>query len=262
MPPVPTDIFIYVTVGMFGAAIGSFLNVCIYRLPKHESVVRPSSRCPACEKKIAPYDNVPILSFLWLRGRCRACRAPISLRYPLVEAANGFGYVGIVWRFGLDWPLLAYAAFFSALLVVTFIDLDHQIIPDRITLPGIPLGILCAATVLPIGVVASVLGVLLGGGLLWFMAWLSPYLFGKEGMGGGDIKLLAMVGAFLGWEPVLLTVLVGASVGAVTGLSLIALNRIRRDQYLPFGPFLALGAIVAMFFFNEIKTWYMGFLAS
>jgi leader peptidase (prepilin peptidase) / N-methyltransferase len=260
MSAVPPDIFLYVAVGLFGAAIGSFLNVCIYRLPKHESIVWPSSRCPACGGRIAPYDNVPILSFLWLRGRCRACRAPISLRYPLVEAANGFGYVGIAWRFGLDWPLLAYAAFFSALLVVTFIDLDHQIIPDRITLPGIPLSILCAATVLPVGIVASVLGLLLGGGLLWFMAWLSPYLFGKEGMGGGDIKLLAMIGAFLGWEPVLLTVLVGASVGSITGLSLIALKRLHRDQYLPFGPFLALGAIVAMFFFHDLKAWYVDFL--
>jgi leader peptidase (prepilin peptidase)/N-methyltransferase len=259
MPTVPPDIFVYVAVGLFGATIGSFLNVCIYRLPRHESIVWPSSRCPACGGRIAPYDNVPMLSFLWLRGRCRACRAPISFRYPLVESVNGFGYVWIVQQFGLGWSAAAYAALFSALLVVTFIDFDHQIIPDRITLPGIPLGILCAATVLPTGLLNSVLGVLLGGGLLWFMAWISPYLFGKEGMGGGDIKLLAMVGAFLGWEPVLLTVLVGAFAGSVTGLSLIALKRLRRDQYLPFGPFLALGAVVAMFFFREIKSWYEGF---
>jgi leader peptidase (prepilin peptidase)/N-methyltransferase len=260
MPAVPSDIFIYVAAGLFGATIGSFLNVCIYRLPRNESLVWPSSRCPACGSRIAPYDNVPILSFLWLRGRCRACRGPISPRYPLVESANAFGYVWIVQQFGLDWSAAAYASLFSALLVVTVIDFDHQIIPDRITLPGIPLGILCAATVLPTGLLNSMLGVLLGGGLLWFMAWISPYLFGKEGMGGGDIKLLAMVGAFLGWEPVLLTVLVGASAGAVTGLSLIALKRFRRDQYLPFGPFLALGAVVAMFFFGEIKSWYVGFL--
>lgn len=257
----PPDFFPYAVAGLFGSIIGSFLNVCIYRLPRHESIVWPASRCPACGQRIAAYDNIPILAFLWLRGRCRACRAPISFRYPLVEAVNGFGYAAIVWRFGPDWSSLAYAALFSALLVVTFIDLDHQIIPDRITLPGIPLGILCAAAVLPIGIVDSLLGVLLGGGLLWLMAWLSPYLFGKEGMGGGDIKLLAMVGAFLGWEPVLLTVLVGSSIGALTGLALIALKRLRRDQYLPFGPFLALGAVVAMFFFHELKTWYVGFLA-
>jgi leader peptidase (prepilin peptidase)/N-methyltransferase len=259
MPAVPPDILLYIAVGLFGAAIGSFLNVCIHRLPRHESIVWPSSRCPACGGRIAPYDNIPILSFLWLRGRCRACRAPISLRYPLVEAANGLGYVWIAQQFGFGWSAAAYAALFSALLVVTFIDLDHQIIPDRVTLPGIPLGILCAAVVLPTGLFNSLLGVLVGGGLLWFMAWISPYLFGKEGMGGGDIKLLAMVGAFLGWEPVLLTVLVGASAGALTGLLLIAFKRLRRDQHIPFGPFLALGAVVAMFFFSEIKAWYAGF---
>ncbi len=259
MPAVPPDILLYVAVGLFGATIGSFLNVCIHRLPRHESIVWPSSHCPACNGLIAPYDNVPILSFLLLRGRCRACRAPISFRYPLVEAANGLGYVWIVQQFGLGWPAVAYAALFSSLLVVTFIDFDHQIIPDRITLPGIPLGILCAATVLPTGLLNSALGVLLGGGLLWFMAWISPFLFGKEGMGGGDIKLLAMVGAFLGWEPVLLTVLVGAFSGSLTGLSLIVLKRRSRDQYLPFGPFLAFGAVVAMFFFSDIKSWYVGF---
>jgi leader peptidase (prepilin peptidase)/N-methyltransferase len=259
MPAVPPDVFLYVTVGLFGAIIGSFLNVCIHRLPQHQSIVWPSSRCPACGGRIAPYDNVPILSFLWLRGRCRTCRAPISFRYPLVEAANGLGYVWIVQQFGPGWSAAAYALLFSALLAVTIIDLDHQIIPDRITLPGIPLGILCAATVLPTGLLNSVFGVLLGGGLLWFMAWISPYLFGQEGMGGGDIKLLAMVGAFLGWEPVLLTVLVGASIGAMTGLFLIALKRLHRDQHVPFGPFLALGAVVAIFFFNDLKTWYAGF---
>ena len=259
MPAVPPDLFLYAAVGWFGAMIGSFLNVCIHRLPRHESIVWPSSRCPACGGRIAPYDNVPILSFLWLRGRCRACQAPISFRYPLVEAANGLGYAWIVQQFGLGWPAAAYAMLFSSLLVITFIDLDHQIIPDRITLPGIPLGILCAATALPTGLLNSVLGVLLGGGLLWFMAWISPFLFGKEGMGGGDIKLLAMVGAFLGWEPVLLTVLVGASIGAITGLFLIVLKRLRRDQHVPFGPFMALGAVVAMFFFDEVKAWYAGF---
>lgn len=246
--------------GLFGAIVGSFLNVCIYRLPRHESIIWPASHCPSCQARIAPTDNIPIVSFLWLRGRCRACGAPISLRYPVVEAANALGYVWIVRHFGLNGSAAAYAVLLSALLVVTFIDLDHQIIPDRITLPGIPLGMVCAATVLPIGVLNSLLGVLLGGGLLWFMAWLSPYLFGKEGMGGGDIKLLAMVGAFLGWEPVLVTVLVAASVGAVTGLFLIALKRLRRDQYLPFGPFLALGAVVAMFFFPDLKRWYTGLL--
>lgn len=251
----------YVIVMIFGTFIGSFLNVCIYRIPRHESIVWPSSRCPACAAHIAPYDNVPLVSFAVLRGRCRSCRARISLRYPLVEMANGIGYVFILARFGPGWPAAIYAALFSALLVITFIDLDHQIVPDVITLPGIPLGVLCAATVLPVGLLNSVLGLLLGGGLLWVLAWASPYLFGKEGMGGGDIKLLAMIGAFLGWRPTLLTLMVAALVGSVVGIGLISLKLLRRDQYIPFGPFLALGALISLFYYREITGWYFGLLA-
>jgi leader peptidase (prepilin peptidase)/N-methyltransferase len=251
----------YVIVCVFGAAIGSFLNVCIHRLPRHESVVWPASRCPACAGPIPLYDNIPVLSYLLLRGRCRACRARISLRYPIIELTNGLGYGLILWQFGPGWPAAVYALLFSTLLVVTCIDLSHQIIPDVITLPGIALGLLCAATVLPVGLRDSVLGVLLGGGILWGLAWASPYLFGKEGMGGGDVKLLAMIGAFLGWKPALLTIMVGAVVGSVVGVGLIALKLRRRDQYLPFGPFLALGAIVSLFFHQEVLTWYLGLLA-
>ena len=145
--------------------------------------------------------------------------------------------------------------------MITFIDLDHQIVPDVITLPGIPLGVLCAATVLPVGLLNSVLGLLLGGGLLWILAWASPYLFGKEGMGGGDIKLLAMIGAFLGWRPTLLTLMVAALVGSVVGIGLISLKLLRRDQYIPFGPFLALGALISLFYYREITGWYFGLLA-
>ncbi|MFM8552291.1 MAG: prepilin peptidase [Nitrospiraceae bacterium] len=251
-----STLLLYTTVVLFGALIGSFLNVCIHRLPRRESIVWPSSRCPACAAPIAPYDNLPILSFLFLKGRCRACRAPISLQYPLVEAANAVGYGLILWRFDVGWPAVAYALLFSSMLVTAGIDLAHQIIPDAITLPGIPLGLVLAATVLPIGLVDSILGVLVGGGLLWFMAWISPYLFGKEGMGGGDIKLLAMVGAFLGWKPALLTIMIGATAGSVVGVSLILLKVLRRDQYIPFGPFLAFGALVALFFQQDIFAWY------
>jgi leader peptidase (prepilin peptidase)/N-methyltransferase len=246
---------------VFGAVVGSFLNVCIHRLPKHESVVWPASHCPSCASSIAVYDNIPILSYLFLGGRCRTCRALISPRYPIVELANGVGYGLILWQFGLGWPSAAYALLFSALLVISAIDLSHQIIPDRITLPGIVLGLLCASMILPVGLLDSVLGVLLGGGLLWVLAWASPYLFGKEGMGGGDIKLLAMIGAFLGWKPVLLTIMVGALVGSVMGLGLIGLKVMRRDQYIPFGPFLALGAVVSLFFYRELLSWYLRLIA-
>ncbi len=243
---------------LLGLAVGSFLNVCIHRLPLHQSLWWPPSRCPSCSTPIMIRDNVPIVSYLWLKGRCRSCRAPISARYPLVELANGLVYVGLLWRFGIGWETLAYALLSSALLAITVIDLDHMIVPDVITLPGIPIGFLFAATVLPVGWVNSGLGILLGGGLLWAMAWISPYLFGKEGMGGGDIKLLAMVGAFLGWKPTLLTIMVGAMVGSLVGVSLIACKVMQRNQYLPFGPFLALGALVALFFHQELLDWYVG----
>lgn len=242
---------------LLGLAVGSFVNVCIHRLPLRQSLWWPPSRCPFCSTPIAIRDNVPILSYLWLRGRCRSCRVPISARYPLVELANGLVYVALLWRFGTGWETVAYAVLCSALLAVTFIDLDHMIVPDVITLPGIPLGFLCATTVLPVGWVNSGLGILLGGGLLWAMAWVSPYLFGKEGMGGGDIKLLAMIGAFLGWKPTLLTIMIGAMAGSIVGVSLIAFKVLRRDQYLPFGPFLALGAVVALFFHREVLDWYV-----
>jgi leader peptidase (prepilin peptidase)/N-methyltransferase len=250
----------YLIACLVGVCVGSFLNVCIHRLPRHESVVWPSSRCPACASRILMYDNIPILSYLLLRGRCRACRSRISLRYPIVEAANGAGYGLIVWQFGLGWSAAIYAVLFSALLVISTIDLSHQIIPDAITLPGIGLGLLCGATVLPVGFMNSVLGVLAGGGILWVLAWVSPYLFGKEGMGGGDIKLLAMIGAFLGWSPTLLTIMVGAMAGSIVGLGLISFKVMRRDQYLPFGPFLAFGAVVSMFFHSQLMSWYIGLI--
>jgi leader peptidase (prepilin peptidase)/N-methyltransferase len=250
----------YAAVMLFGAVIGSFLNVCIHRLPRGESVAWPASRCPACAAPIAAYDNVPILSYLVLRGRCRACGAPISVRYPLIELANALGYALILWRFGPGWPALVYALLYSALLVVTGIDLSHQIIPNVITLPGIAIGVLCAVTILPVGFLDSALGILVGGGLLLGLAWVSPYVFGKEGMGLGDVKLVAMVGAFLGWRPALLTIMVGAVVGSVVGLTLIALKVMRREHYIPFGPFLALGAVVALLFYREVVTWYFGLL--
>jgi leader peptidase (prepilin peptidase) / N-methyltransferase len=245
---------------LLGLLIGSFLNVVIHRLPRKESLLWPGSHCPSCGTAISPWENIPLVSYLFLMGQCRGCGISISARYPTVEVINGLAYAVIVWHFGPGWPSVIYAALFSALLVISYIDFDHQIIPDAITLPGIGLGVLAAVTVLPIGLLDSVLGVLLGGGVLFALAWISPYVFGKEGMGGGDIKLLAMIGAFLGWKPVLLTMLIGAIVGATVGVALIALKILRRDQYLPFGPFLAFGAIVSMFFHHELFRWYIGFL--
>ena len=243
---------------VFGILIGSFLTVCIYRLPREQSIITPRSACPQCEHMILWYDNVPVLSYVWLGGRCRNCQASIPYRYPIVELVNGVGYVAIFLRFGWGWPTVAYGIFFSALLIITWIDLDYLIIPDSITLPGIVLGALCALWILPIGFVNSLIGVIVGGGVLLALAWLSPYLFGKEGLGGGDIKLLAMVGAFLGWELTLATLMIASLIGALVGLGLIAVRVMSRGQYMPFGPYLALGAVISLLFGNDIMVWYLG----
>ena len=206
-----------VIAGAFGALIGSFLNVCIHRLPRGESVVWPASHCPSCMKAIAWYDNVPLISYAWLRGKCRMCRTTISAQYPLFEALNALGYIALFWRFGLTPEAFGYAALYSALIVVTGTDLSHRIIPDAVTLPGIAIGLLSGAFVLPVGLLNSLAGMLVGGGILLCLAWLSPLLFGKEGMGGGDIKLMAMVGAFLGWKPVLLAIMVASLIGSAVG---------------------------------------------
>ena len=247
--------------GLFGALIGSFLNVCIYRLPRQESIAWPGSHCPKCSHHIAWYDNIPILSYFALAGRCRHCAVRIPFRYPLVEILNALGYVGLLWFFGLSWTAAAYGLLYSALLVVAGTDLSHKIIPNAVTFPGIMVGLVSASTILPLGFLNSVLGILIGGGILWFLAWASPYLFGKEGMGGGDIKLLAMIGAFLGWKPALMTIMVGSFLGSLVGITLIAAQVIKREDYIPFGPFLVCGALVALFFGQPLLNWYQGLLA-
>ena len=243
---------------VFGTIIGSFLTVCIYRLPREQSIVAPRSACPECGRNIRWYDNVPVLSFILLGGRCRNCRSSIPYRYPIVELVNGVGYVAILWGFGWGWPALAYGIFFSALLIIAWIDWDYLIIPDAITLPGIIFGVLSSLWILPVGFVNSLLGVIVGGGVLLAMAWISPFLFGKEGLGGGDIKLLAMVGAFLGWQLALATLMIASILGALVGLGLMAVGAMKRGQYMPFGPYLALGAVISLLFGPEIMAWYLG----
>jgi leader peptidase (prepilin peptidase)/N-methyltransferase len=251
----------YAAAALFGALVGSFLNVCIYRLPRSESIVWPGSHCPSCGRSIEWYDNIPLVSYLVLAGRCRHCSAGISLRYPLIEAFNAIGYVALLSFFGPGWTVVVYGVLYSALLVVAGTDLSHKIIPNVITYPGIAVGLLSAATILPLGLVNGLIGMLVGGGILWLLAWASPYLFGKEGMGGGDIKLLGMIGAFLGWKPALMTIMVGSFVGSVVGVSLLALQVIKREDYIPFGPFLVFGAVVSLFFGQPILDWYEGLLA-
>lgn len=241
---------------ILGMIIGSFLTVCVHRIPKGQSIVTPRSKCPQCEAHIHWYDNIPLVSFLCLRGRCRNCHTRIWPRYPIIELVNGLGYLLMVWRFGITWPTVIYAGLFSVFLVVTWIDWDHKIIPDVITLPGIVIGFVCASLLLPTGWVNSLIGILVGGGVLLMLAWVSPYLFGKEGIGGGDIKFLAMVGAFLGWQQALLTLMVGSVVGAFIGVGLLAVKILQKGQYIPFGPYLALGALIAVLWGPEIWQWY------
>ena len=249
---------LWLAVFLLGASIGSFLNVCIHRLPAEESIVYPPSKCPRCGAPIRPYDNVPLLSYLILRGRCRACAAPISLRYPFVEALTGAAAVATVWRWGLAPEALAAFAFLGALIVVTFIDLDHQIIPDVISLPGIVIGLALSLVLNEPGFLNAVFGVLLGGGLLYAVAFGYEWWTGREGMGGGDIKLLAMIGAFLGWRAVPVTLLLASFTGSLIGVGVMIVRRANSRVAIPFGPFLAAGAACALFFGDTLIRWYLG----
>jgi len=244
---------------LLGVIIGSFLNVCIRRLPAGESVVSPPSHCPQCGARIRSWDNIPLLSYLVLRGRCRACGTSIPLRYPVVEALTGGMLVLLVWRFDLSALLVVDGIFVAALLVVSFIDLDHQIIPDVISLPGIAVGLLFSIAGWGPPLRTSLAGVLLGGGILYAVAAGYQLLTGREGMGGGDIKLLAMIGAFLGWRGVLVTLVLGSFTGAVIGIGLMAVRGADSRVPIPFGPFLALGALCALFFGDALIHWYLHF---
>ena len=245
--------FLVGTCLVFGLVVGSFLNVVIHRLPLGESVVSPPSRCPGCGTAIRWHDNVPVLGWLWLKGRCRQCRAPISPEYPLVEAATGLLFGAVAWRFGWGPELPVYLLLSAALVALTMIDLHHQILPDRITLPGIGVGLLASATMLPHGIVPAAIGAVSGFGLFYLIAFLS-----RGGMGGGDVKLIAMIGAFLGWQAVLLTTFLAATVGGLVGLVMMAALGKGRKYAVPFGPFLAGGALVCMLWGPELIDWYLG----
>ncbi len=244
----------------FGLIIGSFLNVCIHRLPKGESVVQPGSRCPACLAPIRPWDNIPLISFILLRGRCRTCRHPISWRYPLVEALTAILFVLTVQRYGASLETVFLLIFLCGLVVASFIDLDHQVIPNVITLPGIPLGLLTALLVREPPLLDRLIGTLAGAGFLYLVLFYGGVLYGQDAMGEGDLNLIALVGAFLGWRAVVMTVLVACLSGSAVGIALMLMRRLGRRQHMPFGPFLSLGAVVALFWGKQIMAWYLGFL--
>ena len=245
---------------LFGTVVGSFLNVCIARIPKEQSVIVPGSRCPACQAPIRALDNIPLLSFAILRGRCRSCQHPISWRYPVVEALTGILFALTVARFGVTLQTAFLFTFLSGLVSVSFIDLDHQIIPNAITLPGIPLGLLAGLLLGQPPLLDRLMGALAGAGFLYLVLLYGGVLLGQEAMGEGDLNLIALVGAFLGWRAVVITILVGCLVGSVVGIGLIGMRRLGRRQHMPFGPFLALGAVVALFSGEWLITWYLSFL--
>lgn len=241
----------------FGLIIGSFLNVVIHRLPREESLVTPRSRCPACQTPIRPWDNVPVVSFLLLRGRCRDCGQPISWRYPLVEGLTGLLFALTVARFGMTFLALSLLFLVSALVVVAFVDLDHQVIPNAITLPGIPLGLLAGLAVGGPSILDRILGALTGAGFLYLVLLYGSALYGRDAMGEGDLNLIALVGAFLGWRGVVVTILFGCVAGSFVGLTMIAFGRLGRRDHMPFGPFLATGALVALFVGDQLISWYV-----
>lgn len=252
---------IVVIVFIFGLCVGSFMNVCIYRLPLSKSIADPPrSMCPSCNNLIKFYDNIPVFSYLWLKGRCRYCNAPISFRYLVVEVLSGLAALSVLLRFGPTLEGFVYFVFISSLLVITFIDIDHRIIPNIITLPGIPIGVVASFALPEVTVLNSVLGLLLGGGSLWTVAWIYHRITGKDGMGGGDIKLLAMIGTIVGWQGVVFTIFVASAVGTVVGMTVMLVKGKTMKLAVPFGPFLSIGAITYIFFGQRVIFWYLNVL--
>ncbi len=241
MPPL-----LLIAAFLLGACMGSFFNVLIHRLPREESVVRPASRCPACGRPIRPRENIPIASYFLLRGKCAGCGTRISWRYPAVEALSGTGFLLIAWADGIGFPLLRDLVFFSVLVPVVFIDIDHRIIPDELSLGGLAAGVLLSF--LPGGDWKGALaGCLLGGGLLYATAAVYHRVAGIEGMGGGDIKLIAMVGAFLGWRGALFTIFLGSLLGVAGGMIAMRKGTDGLKTAIPYGPYLCAAALVARF---------------
>ena len=251
--------FVTVVCGLFGLVVGSFLNVVIYRVPRKESVVRPRSRCPGCGTQLAERDNIPVVSWVLLRGKCRTCGEPISARYPLVELLTGVLFVAGALRFGVDWVLPAYLVFFASLVAITFIDLEHYIIPNRVLYPTlyitVPLLVLAAAAQ---GDWDNLQRALVGAVGAWVF-FLLLHLVSPRGMGFGDVRLSFLLGLFLGWldlRHVFLGIFVGFLLGSIVGIVLMVLRRRGRKDHIPFGPFLAAGSVIAVLFGSTILGWY------
>jgi leader peptidase (prepilin peptidase)/N-methyltransferase len=258
------DPILLMIVFVFGIIIGSFLNVLIYRLPRKLSLIRPRSKCPRCDSKIKFYDNVPIFSYLILRGKCRACGGKIPFRYPVVEALAGILSVVALFHFGIT--LRGFEALFLSLVFIAifFIDLEFTIIPDVFTLPGVIIGF--GISFFPDGFVnwnQSLIGLLVGGGSFFLVGMLGEFLFKKEALGFGDVKFAAMLGAFLGWQNLILILILASFLGSVVGIAMIYFTRKKgKSSYIPFGPFLVAGALIAVYFGDIIIRAYLDFIGA
>lgn len=277
-PPLPVAC---VLVGVLGAMIGSFLNVVIHRLPREQSIVFPNSTCPRCRASIKAYDNIPILSFLILRGQCRSCGAPISPRYPAVEALTALLFAAVTWHDGVSFILAFDLAFTASIVALLFIDAEHMILPNAITYPGILFALITRVvvpyvagpanfddlrqliTVFPanypvplVSLLGAAIGALAGGGSLWLMGFLWEKLRGVEAMGFGDVKMMFMVGAYLGWRLTILTILIGAFTGSLAGIAVMMRRGRNLQMMLPFGIFLGIGSIVSLLAGSRIIVWY------
>jgi len=244
---------------VFGALVGSFLNVCIYRLPLGTSIVWPASACPHCRREISWFENLPIVSYLALRGRCRTCREPIGMRYPIIEAITAAMFGAAWWYYGPSALLVSRLIFGCALIVLFAIDLEHHLLPNVITLPGIVVGFALSFFTEP-GWADSLIGIVVGGGSLLLMFYLYLAVRKREGLGMGDPKMLAMIGAFLGWKMTLVALMFASFAGSFFGLAMMATRRGSMESMLPFGCFLAVGAAVAATIGPSIVQWYLGFL--
>jgi leader peptidase (prepilin peptidase)/N-methyltransferase len=242
-----------------GAAIGSFLNVCIYRLPRGGSVVWPASACESCGRELSWFENVPVVSWAALGGRCRTCKAPLSIRHPILEVMTAAMFGAAAWYYGPGLLLVSRLAFGCALLVLFAIDLEHHLLPNVITLPGIAVGF-GFSFVTDTGWLPSLMGIMVGGGGLWLVAEAYYRLRREEGLGMGDVKMLAMIGAFIGWKLALMTLMLASLAGSAVGIALIAARKGNLKYALPFGTFLAVGAAVAATVGPGLLGWYMGFL--
>ncbi len=251
------DTLLALAAGVLGLLLGSFLNVCILRLPQNESVVHPPSRCPRCGAGIAWYDNIPVLSWLLLRGRCRRCGEGVSVQYPLIELATGLIWAGMVYRYGLGLEALRGAFLFTILLGIGMTDARHYLIPDEFSLGGFGLGLLFSLPGGVAGIGGALLGAAVGFTVLWLVGTAGKWMFKEDAMGGGDIKMMAMVGAYVGWQGVLLTIFLGALLGTIVFVPLAVLGR---KRLVPFGVFLALGAAATFLVGPTVLGWYRQYL--